>query len=123
MRARPRSPKIRDLANEQLRTTARSVRASPSGGGAAVVRMPGICGMVGHMVDQAPDVAPHPIRDSDVRLLIGMLAVLEGFALAGELPPRIADKLIDRFIRLSLLEPGATPKDLRQALNDLNHRL
>ena len=79
--------------------------------------------MVGHMVDQAPDVAPHPIRDSDVRLLIGMLAVLEGFALAGELPPRIADKLIDRFIRLSLLEPGATPKDLRQALNDLNHRL
>jgi hypothetical protein len=75
------------------------------------------------MVDRAEDVAPHPILATDVSVLIGVLAILEGFALAGDLPPWIADKLIDRFVRLSLLEPGATPEDLRQALNDLNLRL
>jgi hypothetical protein len=55
--------------------------------------------------------------------LIGLLAVIEGEIMADEVPPHLAGRLRDRLEREMLLEPHGTERDLRQSINDLNHRV
>ena len=59
------------------------------------------------------------VADQDVRVLIGLLAVLEVNALSGELDPDLSDRLMARFSRENL--PANV--GLRAALNALNQRL
>lgn len=68
-------------------------------------------------------LAPRTCRTTDLAAMIGLLAVIEGELMTGEVPPQLADRMRDRLERVELLEPAATERDLRQALSDLNHRL
>ena len=70
---------------------------------------------------------PRAPRRQDVAALIGLLATLEGELLAesagnGHVPPW-AQRLVRRLGEDGLLEPEASERQLRQCLNDLNHRL
>ena len=65
-------------------------------------------------------------RRSDVSALIGLVAVLEGELTADLDSDRVPDwaaHLARRLTGDGLLAPGAGNRELRQALNDLNHRL
>jgi hypothetical protein len=76
------------------------------------------------MSAEAPDVlAPRSCRGQDLAALIGLLAVLEGELMVGEVSPHLSDRIRHRLESAMLLEPGGTEPDLRQAINDLNHRL
>nr|BFE60969.1 hypothetical protein GCM10020063_054950 [Dactylosporangium thailandense] len=55
--------------------------------------------------------------------MIGVLAVIEGELMAGHASSQLAGNLRERLERARLLPPGGTERDLRQAINDLNHRL
>lgn len=68
------------------------------------------------------------LRDDDVAALIGLLAVLEGELLVSgrDLDNNIPDwaqRLAARLTKHGLLPTEPSNRDLRQALNDLNHRL
>jgi len=67
----------------------------------------------------APDLVQH--RDAEV--LIGVLAVLEGAIWSGDLDGRTASRVADRFVQQDLLAADHDQRDLRQAINDMNHRL
>jgi hypothetical protein len=69
------------------------------------------------------DLAPNGVGKQDVRVLIGIMAVLEGILMAQQMPDFIAEALRSRFVMVGLLGEAATERDLRQAINDLNHRL
>jgi hypothetical protein len=69
------------------------------------------------------ELAPRLCRAQDVAALIGLLAMIEGEIMAGEVPPRLSDRIRRRLERKTLLQPDGTERDLRQAINDLNHRL
>ena len=85
------------------------------------------------------ELAPNGVRDQDLGVMIGIAAILEGTLLAGDMPSGLELHLFRRFVSVGLLddEPGAPPESeprlalkdpdsrrkLRQALNDLNHRL
>jgi hypothetical protein len=43
--------------------------------------------------------------------------------MAGEVSQHLSDRIRHRLQGVNLLTLGATDRDLRQALNDLNHRL
>lgn len=71
-------------------------------------------------------LAPRAAQSRDVAALIGMLAVLEGevrAADAGDEVPGWALPLARRLSGDGLLPLDADPRELRQALNDLNQRL
>jgi hypothetical protein len=68
-------------------------------------------------------VARNPVLAQDLAVLIGVLAVVEGDLMAQEVSQHMAGRLRDRFVREGLLDPQAGLRDLRQATNDLNHRL
>ena len=55
--------------------------------------------------------------------MIGMLAVLEGHMMDGEVPQRLTDRLRDRLVMVGLLDQAPSSHDLRQAISDLNQRL
>jgi hypothetical protein len=55
--------------------------------------------------------------------LIGILAVIEGDLVAGHAGSRLTGRVRDRLEGAQLLQPEGTERDLRQAINDLNHRL
>jgi hypothetical protein len=78
-----------------------------------------------HQVVTIPtnDLAPNPVLSRDLAVLIGVLAVLEGELMVGGVPDHLADRLGDRFARVDLLRDGGSSRALRQAINDLNHRL
>lgn len=59
----------------------------------------------------------------DLSALIGVLAVVEGDLMAGELPAEAGGRIRQRLETESLLAPGGSERDLRQAINDLNQRL
>lgn len=67
------------------------------------------------------------LRDGDVAALIGLLAVLEGDLMIADRfhddIPDWAQHLATRLTKDGLLAAEPTNRDLRQALNDLNHRL
>jgi hypothetical protein len=74
-------------------------------------------------VSEQTDIAPNPVLVPDLVALIGLLAVLEGELMAGSVSEHLAKRVSGRFARAGLLGDRATPHELRQAINDLNHRL
>jgi hypothetical protein len=68
-------------------------------------------------------LVPNVVREQDVKALIGLLAVIEGHMMAGDVPQHLIDHLLDRFVWVGLLDQMSSLRDLRQAINDLNHRL
>jgi hypothetical protein len=76
------------------------------------------------MSGNVPDaLAPRTCHAHDLSVLIGLLAVIEGELMVGEVPRPLSGRIRDRLERVELLEPGGTERDLRQSINDLNHRL
>lgn len=75
------------------------------------------------MTTPADEIASNPVFSRDLAVLIGVLAVLEGDLMVDEVPDRLTDRIRDRFAREDLLRDGGNSRALRQAINDLNHRL
>ncbi|GAB3346157.1 hypothetical protein RMN56_09325 [Micromonospora halotolerans] len=76
------------------------------------------------LVDVTQEVTcPNPVLRSDAAVLVGLLAELEGCVWADILPREFVDKVRARFVRAGHLTQGAGDYELRQALNDMNHRL
>jgi hypothetical protein len=67
-------------------------------------------------------VCPRPVLQRDAEALIGLLAIVEGYALSNQLAPAVVDRRSRRLALMGLLADGAGGRELRQALNDLNHR-
>jgi hypothetical protein len=65
----------------------------------------------------------NPVRERDASALIGLLAVVEGFSLAGELAPDLEERLVRRLHRVGLLAHDQSSVAFRSALNGLNQRL
>jgi hypothetical protein len=74
-------------------------------------------------VDASGALAPRPCRADDLAALIGLLAVVEGELMTAEVTEHLAGRIRERLEREAILEPGGTPRDVRQSINDLNHRL
>lgn len=68
------------------------------------------------MPDDGP--APNALDRQDAEALIGVLAVVEGHLVAGDLDPHVVDRLGERMVG-----PGAGAAELRVALGNLNQRL
>jgi hypothetical protein len=68
-------------------------------------------------------LAPRSCRAGDLAALIGLLAVLEGELMAGEVSQHLSDRIRHRLQRVATPGPGGDERDLRQSINDLNHRL
>jgi hypothetical protein len=68
-------------------------------------------------------LVPNPVQLSDARVLIGVLAILEGAIWGGSLDDKITGKVAERFIDEGLVTGGHDQRDLRQAINDLNQRI
>ncbi|TFV76751.1 hypothetical protein E4P39_07540 [Blastococcus sp. CT_GayMR19] len=66
---------------------------------------------------------PHPLGRQDAAALIGVLAVLEGQLIAGDLDRHVIDHLNGHLRGADLVGPGAGPAELRVALATLNQRL
>lgn len=66
---------------------------------------------------------PNPVLRSDAVVLVGLLAVLENLIWGDELPREFLDKVRERFVQEEHLTQGAADFELRQAVNDMNHRL
>jgi hypothetical protein len=85
------------------------------------------------VLGSAADAAPMPLaaptlrspRTQDVVALIGLLASLEGELMAdrGDDVPGWARHLADRMSRDGLVSANPHGREVRQSLNDLNHRL
>jgi hypothetical protein len=71
------------------------------------------------------ELAPKPVRASDLTALIGWLAVIEGeLTLARDaLPVEVTVRLRERLEAAGLLARGGDERAVRQAINNLNHRL
>jgi hypothetical protein len=68
------------------------------------------------MPDDGP--APNALDRRDAEALIGLLAVVEGHLINGDLDPHVVDRLGER-----LVGPGAGAAELRVALGNLTQRL
>jgi hypothetical protein len=71
-------------------------------------------------------LAPRPPQTRDVAALVGLLATLEGELMVGtegDALPDWAAQLADRLGRDGLVAQDAGQREVRKALNDLNHRL
>ena len=68
------------------------------------------------MTDDGP--APNALDRQDAEALIGVLAVVEGHLINGDLDPHVVDRLGER-----LVGPGAGAAELRVALGNLDQRL
>ncbi len=66
---------------------------------------------------------PNPVQHSDVAVLIGILAILEGAIWADSLDARTTSKVAERFVQQGLLAADHDQRDLRLAIGDLNQRL
>jgi hypothetical protein len=66
---------------------------------------------------------PNPVQESDAKVLIGVLAVLEGVIWGGQLDEWVTSKVAERFVQAGLLASNHGQYDLRQAINDMNQRL
>lgn len=64
-----------------------------------------------------------PVSTQDAIALIGMLAVLEGELTTRSLPGSFVARLSERLRFADLAPPGTEEREVRQAINDLNHRL
>jgi hypothetical protein len=66
---------------------------------------------------------PNPVGRADATVLVGWAAILEGALIGGELSQNIERKIQQRLEAADLLTAHASARELRQAVNDLNHRL
>lgn len=73
--------------------------------------------------DPTQNPTPNPISRQDAAVLVGWAAILEGALVGGELPHGIVRKLRERLEAADLLSEQASAREVRQAVNDLNHRL
>jgi len=67
--------------------------------------------------------ALNPVQQGDARVLIGVLAILEGAIWAGDLSGQTTSKVAERFVQQGLLAADHDQRGLRQAINDMNQRL
>jgi hypothetical protein len=75
----------------------------------------------GWMTDAAK--CPRPLLQKDTSAIIGILANLEGLIWVGDLDESAVEKLRLRAVQDGYLAEEANDHDLRQSLNDLNHRV
>ena len=75
------------------------------------------------MPNTSTDPVPNALCQQDAAALIGILAVLEGEHLAGDLDEHVSRRLGDRLHRVGMLGKHWQSRELRQALNDMNHRV
>jgi hypothetical protein len=80
-----------------------------------------IGGMGAANVDGA--LTPNPVLVRDATTLIGLLAHLEGALMVEETLDEFATRLRARFIAEGVLSSQSNERDLRQVINDMNHRL
>jgi hypothetical protein len=66
---------------------------------------------------------PNPVLVRDATTLIGLLAHLEGSLLVEETLDEFAARLRARLIAEGVLSSQSNERDLRQVINDINHRL
>jgi hypothetical protein len=66
---------------------------------------------------------PNPVSKRDVSAMIGCLALLEGERLSGAIDDHLWRRIAQRLTRVGLLGETWEDRDVRKALNDLNHRL
>jgi hypothetical protein len=66
---------------------------------------------------------PISLADQDVSALIGLLAILEGATLFGEIPSPLVRRLCTRLSRYGLLRVDADHQTLARALSEMNQRL
>ncbi len=74
------------------------------------------------MTDKSSGAIPNPLSQQDAAVLIGILAVLEG-EFHDPSNAYLASRIAARFQREGLIEDSREGAHLRQALNDMNHRL
>ena len=75
------------------------------------------------MPSTSTDPVPNALSQQDAAALIGILAVLEGGHLAGDLDEHVSRRLGERLHRVGMLGKHWHSRELRQALNDMNHRV
>lgn len=76
--------------------------------------------------DDAMEDAPEcrrPLQRTDAVALIGLLAILEGEIWGHGLDEHLIDRLRRRFFSDGLVADAAGGYELRQVINDLNHRI
>jgi hypothetical protein len=61
--------------------------------------------------------------ERDLAALIGILAVLEGELVGGEVSPHLGGRIRERLERVGLVAPDGSEGDVRRALGELNQRL
>lgn len=66
---------------------------------------------------------PNPVQLCDAGVVIGILAILEGWIWSGSLDDEITGKVAERFVAEGLLTADHDLRDLRQAIADLNQRI
>jgi hypothetical protein len=75
------------------------------------------------MAQTLNDPVPNPVSKRDVAALIGCLAVLEGAHMVGSIDDHLWQLIAKRLSSEGLLSEAWEDRDVRQALNDMNHRL
>ena len=66
---------------------------------------------------------PRPLQQTDAAALIGLLSILEGEIWGGGLDEHLVEHLRGRLTADGVLTDAAGQYGVRQALNDLNHRV
>jgi hypothetical protein len=74
------------------------------------------------VTERSSEAIPNPLSHQDAAVLIGILAVLEG-ELHDPANAHLASRIGDRFHREGLLDDSKATALVRQALNDMNHRV
>ena len=74
------------------------------------------------MTERSSEAIPNPLSRQDAAVLIGILAVLEG-EFHDPASAQLASRVADRFHREGLLDDSKAAAPVRQALNDMNHRV
>jgi hypothetical protein len=69
------------------------------------------------------DLCPHALEVRDAAALIGVLAVVTGESMLGQLGDDTSNALQRRLVRDGLIVGPASPRELQQALSDLVERI
>ena len=70
-----------------------------------------------------PVPSTHPVSQQDARAVLGLVIVVQGELHAGQLDPRVLERLHERVENAGLVPAGSGPAELLLALDNLNHRL
>jgi hypothetical protein len=75
------------------------------------------------MADDPANAVPNPLERRDAKVLIGIVAVLDGVIWGGSLDEWTTSKVAERLVQQGLLTADHNRDDVHQALDDLNQRL